>query len=149
MGLPAKVQSLYHMMWSNSGSPQLRNLPSQVNVVNLSFLQGDEPRLVGWGSQSEASFLADAKELRARGVRIVASIGGAGGHVNVANREAFVRGVMNVNAKLPLDGIDWDIEGSTPMAASDVVWISKRLKELRGDKFAITLAPNGSNIDQY
>ncbi len=148
-GLPAKVQALYHMMWSNSGSPLLRNTPSQVNVVNLSFLQGDKPRMVGWGSQSEASFIADAAALRARGVRIVASVGGAGGHVNLANRETFVQGVMELNAKVPLDGLDWDIEGSTPMAASDVVWISKRLKELRGDKFAITLAPNGSNIDQY
>lgn len=148
-GLPAKVQALYHMMWSNSGSPLLRNTPSQVNVVNLSFLQGDKPQMVGWGSQSEASFIADAAALRARGVRIVASVGGAGGQVNLANRETFVQGVMELNAKVPLDGLDWDIEGGTPMAAADVVWISKRLKQLRGDKFAITMAPNGSNIDQY
>jgi hypothetical protein len=149
LGLPSKVQSLYHMMWSTSGSPQLRNIPSEINVVNLAFLQGATPTLVGWGSQSEASFLADAKAMRAKGVRFVASIGGAHGNVNLANREAFVNGVMALNAKLPLDGIDWDIEGSTPMAPADVVWISKRLKELRGDKFAITMAPNGSNIDAY
>ena len=149
MGLPRKVQALYHMMWSNSGSPQLRNTPSQVNVVNLAFLQGANPTLVGWGSQSEASFLADAKRLRARGVRIYISVGGAHGNVNVANREAFVRGVMKLNEKLPLDGLDWDIEGGTAMGASDVVWISKRLKQLRGKKFGITLAPNGSNIDHY
>ena len=149
MALPTKVQALYHMMWSNSGSPQLRNTPSQINVVHLAFMQGATPTLVGWGSQSEASFLADAKALRARGVRIYASIGGAHGNVNIANREAFVQGVMKLNEKMPLDGIDWDIEGGTPMAASDVVWISKRLKELRGQNFGITLAPNGSNIDQY
>ncbi len=149
MALPTKVQALYHMMWSNSGSPQLRNTPSQVNVVHLAFMQGATPSLVGWGSQSEASFLADAKALRARGVRIYISIGGAGGNVNIANREAFVQGVMKLNDKMPLDGLDWDIEGGTAMAASDVVWISKRLKELRGQNFGITLAPNGSNIDQY
>ena len=39
MALPVKVQALYHMMWSNSGSPQLRNTPTQVNVVNLAFLK--------------------------------------------------------------------------------------------------------------
>ena len=43
MALPVKVQALYHMMWSNSGSPQLRNTPAQVNVVNLAFLQGGGP----------------------------------------------------------------------------------------------------------
>ncbi len=149
MALPVKVQALYHMMWSNSGSPQLRNTPAQVNVVNLAFLQGGgTPSMVGWGSQSEASFVADAKVLRARGVRMVISVGGAGGALNISNREAFVQGVMNLNAKTPLDGLDWDIEGAA-MGSSDVVWISKRLKELRGNNFAITLAPNGSNIDQY
>ena len=149
MALPSKVQALYHMMWSNSGSPQLRNTPSQINVVNLAFLQGSTPTLVGWGSQSESSFLADARALRARGVRIYASVGGAHGNVNIANREAFVQGVMRLNEKLPLDGLDWDIEGGTAMAPSDVVWISKRLKQLRGRNFGITLAPNGSNIDHY
>ncbi len=149
MALPVKVEALYHMMWSNSGSPQLRNTPAQVNVVNLAFLQGGgTPSMVGWGSQSEASFVADAKVLRARGVRMVISAGGAGGALNISNREAFVQGVMNLNAKLPLDGLDWDIEGAA-MGSSDVVWISKRLKELRGNNFAITMAPNGSNIDQY
>jgi len=148
MALPRKVLAVYHMMWSNSGSPQLRSLPAQTNVVNLAFLQGDPPSLVGWGSQSRASFVADAKALRKRGVRIVASVGGGGGYVKIANRESFVRGVMALNAQLPLDGLDWDLEG-TAMGAADVVWISKRLKQLRGNNFAITLAPNGSNIDQY
>jgi hypothetical protein len=148
MALPNKVLAIYHMMWSNSGSPQLRNLPAQTNVVNLAFMQGDPPSLVGWGSQSRASFVADAKALRQRGVRIVASVGGGGGYVKIANRERFVAGVMALNAQIPLDGLDWDLEG-TAMAAADVVWISKRLKQLRGNNFAITLAPNGSNIDEY
>jgi hypothetical protein len=148
MALPSKVLAIYHMMWSNSGSPQLHNLPAQTNVVNLAFMQGDPPSLVGWGSQNQASFVADAKALRKRGVRIVASVGGGGGYVNIASRERFVAGVMALNAQLPLDGLDWDLEG-TAMGAADVVWISKRLKQLRGNNFAITLAPNGSNIDQY
>jgi hypothetical protein len=148
-GLPTKVQAVYHMMWSNSGSPRLANIPKQVNVVNLAFMQGSTPKIVGWGSQSKASFVADAKALRARGVRIVASVGGAGGHLNVKNRTAFVNGVMALNKELPLDGLDWDIEGSTPMPPADIVAISKSLKQKRGSKFAITLAPNGSNIDHY
>jgi len=149
MRLPEKVVALYHMMWSNSGSPPLRHVPRQVNVVNLAFLQGDAPRLVGWGSQTRASFLSDARGLRARGVRIVASVGGEHGRVNIRHRGAFVRGVMRLNARLPLDGLDWDIERGTAMAAADVIWISRRLKALRGPNFAITLAPNGSNIDRY
>lgn len=149
MAYPAKAVALYHMMWSNSGSPKLSTTPANVNVINISFAQGDPPSLVGWASQGEASFIADAKALRERGVRMVISIGGAGGHINVSNRQAFVNGIMAINNKIPLDGLDWDIEGSTPMGSADVVWISTELKRLRGSNFAITMAPNGSNIDQY
>jgi hypothetical protein len=148
MALPAKVVALYYMMWSNSGSPRLRSIPAGVNVVNLAFLQGDRPSIVGWGAQGQRSFLADARALRARGVRIVASVGGGGGQVNIADRRGFIAGVMALNAKLPLDGLDWDLE-RTSMGASDVVYISKRLKQLRGSAFSITMAPNGSNIDHY
>jgi hypothetical protein len=148
MALPAKVVALYYMMWSNSGSPRLRSIPAGVNVVNLAFLQGDRPSIVGWGAQGQRSFLADARALRARGVRIVASVGGGGGQVNIADRRGFIAGVMALNAKLPLDGLDWDLE-RTSMGASDVVYISKRLKQLRGRAFSITMAPNGSNIDHY
>jgi hypothetical protein len=148
MALPAKVVALYYMMWSNSGSPRLRTIPRGVNVVNLAFMQGDPPAIVDWGAQGQASFVADARALRARGVRVVASIGGEGGQVNVANRRRFIAGVMALNAKTPLDGLDWDLEG-TAMGAADVVYISRRLKQLRGRGFSITMAPNGGNIDRY
>lgn len=148
MAYPTKAVAVYHMMWSNSASPRLAATPANVNVVNLAFAQGTTPTLPGWGSQTEAEFVADAKALRARGVRIVLSVGGAGGAMEIANRSAFVAGVMAINAKVPLDGLDWDLEGPA-MASSDVVAISAQLKELRGQAFAITMAPNGSNIREY
>lgn len=148
LGYPSKAVATYHMMWNNGTTPALSRTPANVNVVNLAFAQGRVPKLPGWGSQSEASFIADARALRARGVRIVLSVGGAGGAMQISDREAFVQGVMAINAKLPLDGLDWDLEG-VPMAAADVLALSARLKELRGERFAITMAPNGSNIDAY
>ncbi len=148
MPFPAKAIGLYHMMWSNSGSPKLSTTPANVNVINLAFAQGDPPSLVGWASQGEASFIADAKALRARGVRMVISAGGAGGGYNTSNRQAFVNGIMAINSKIPLDGLDWDLEGSA-MNASDMVWISQELKRVRGSNFAITMAPGGSGIHSY
>ncbi|MCW2614848.1 MAG: hypothetical protein JWN08_1842, partial [Frankiales bacterium] len=148
MAYPTKAVAAYIMMWNNANTPKLASIPSNVNVVNLAFGQGTVPTMPGWGSQSEASFVADARALRARGVRIVLSVGGAGGAMNIANRQAFLDGVMAINAKIPLDGLDWDIEGAA-MGASDVVYLSTTLKSLRGSAFAITMAPNGSNIDQY
>ena len=148
MAFPAKAVAVYLPMWSSSGSPALGSVPAGVNVVNLAFAQGRVPTLPGWGSQSEQAFLADAKALRARGVRIVVSVGGAHGQMDIADRESFVRGILAINDKLPLDGLDWDLEGQA-MATADVVALSTTLKRLRGPGFAITMAPNGSNIDQY
>lgn len=148
LGYPAHAVGLYYMMWPDSPSPRLADIPTGVNVVNLAFAQGDPPALVGWGPTGQATFTADAATLRAHGVRVVLSVGGGGGTANPANRTAFVNGIMAINAKVPLDGIDWDLETSTP-TTSDVVWISQRLKQLRGPKFAVTLAPNGANIDAY
>lgn len=148
MAYPAKSVALYHMMWSTSGSPALSTTPANVNVIRMAFAQGDPPSLTGWASDGQSQFVASAQALRARGVRMTVSIGGAGGNVNIANRQAFVNGVMAINNLVPLDGLDWDLEGAA-MNQADVLWISAELKRLRGSNFAITMAPNGSNIDQY
>jgi chitinase len=146
MALPTKVQSGYYMMWSNSPQIRLKDIPAQVNVVNLSFIQGT--RLVGWGPYGKATTIADAKVLRARGVRVIASVGGAGGSVNLADRQGFVNAVKSIAAELPLDGIDWDVEDGA-FNSADVVAISTQLKRDFGAKFAITMAPNGSNVGNY
>ena len=114
----------------------------------MAFAQGDPPAVIGWASEGQAQFVASAKALRARGVRMTVSVGGAGGHVNIANRQAFVDQMMAINSIIPLDGLDWDLEGAA-MDQSDVLWISAELRRLRGTNFAITMAPNGSNIDEY
>lgn len=148
MPYPAKAVGLYHMMWSNSGSPALSTTPANVNNVRLAFAQGDPPSLVGWASESQSAFVAAANNLRAQGKRIILSIGGAGGHVNVGNRQAFVNGILAVNAQITLDGIDWDLEGPS-MSPTDVVWIAQQLDAARGAHMANTMVPNGSNVSQY
>lgn len=148
MPYPQRVTAIYHMLWNNGTTPRLSDIPPEVNVVNLAFAQGDPLRLVGYGAQSEAEYLADARALRARGVRIIASIGGAKGHTNVRNRAGVIDGLMAINDTLPLDGIDWDIEQGD-ISHDDIVAISLRMKQLRGPDFAITLAPNGSNLNEY
>jgi hypothetical protein len=149
MPYPAKAVAVYYMMWPDSPSPALSALPTGINVLNLAFAQGDPPQLVGWSPQGKAAFVSGIATLRARGVRVVLSLGGEGGNISVAHRDAFVRGIMDINAQVPLDGIDWDLEGSVPLPAGDVVAVSTALKQRRGADFAITMAPNGGNVDHY
>ena len=79
---------------------------------------------------------------------MVLSIGGADGEVDTTARQAVVDRVLAINERIPLDGIDWDIEQSA-VVPDDIVAISTELVKRRGEHFAVTLAPNGSTIDAY
>lgn len=148
MAYPAKAVGLYHMMWSNSGSPPLSTTPTNVNNIRLAFAQGDPPTLVGWTAQGQSTFVSQANDLRSQGKCIILSLGGAGGSINVSNRQAVVDGILNINSQITLDGIDWDLEGPS-MAAADVVWIAQQLDMARGAHMANTMVPNGGNVSQY
>lgn len=145
---PTHPVGLYHMCWSNSGSPLVGTTPANVNVLYLAFAQGDPPSLVGNASDG-ASFGTELKKLRARGVRIIASVGGQGGAINISNQDAFVNGIAAISTSLcPLDGLDFDLEGPA-MGTTDVLAVATKLKSKLGTNFAITMAPNGSNIGTY
>ena len=146
MPLPTRVVGVYYKAFSENPTPLSQSVPAGANVVYLSFLQGDPPRLT---VDITPQLVADVKALRAQGVRVIASAGGEDGPTNIANPDGFVQGVMDVNAQLPLDGLDWDIEDGDVWDTTNVVAISTRLKQVRGSAFAITMAPNGSLIDEY
>lgn len=142
-----RTLSVYLKMWANSKLPGLAAaaVPG-ITEVRLAFLQGSPPRLVGWGSQTEAEVVADCQTLRARGVAITASIGGSGGHIDTGARGAFVQGVDDVHATIGLDRIDWDVEASA-LDPDDVLGISQTLHDSWGT--CVTMAPNGSNVATY
>jgi hypothetical protein len=149
MPFPTRSVAMYHMVWSDPEATPLSAIPDGVNVLNLAFAQGDPPALPGWGAEGEDGFAEAVRALRARGVRIVLSVGGEDGEVDLRDRRSFVDGVMAVNDLIPLDGIDWDVETEAPVPLADVVAISTELRRLRGEHFAVTLAPNGSNVGDY
>lgn len=148
MAYPQVSLSLYLMMWPDGGGASLASIPDQVNVVRLAFAQKDPPTLVGWGPEGRTSFIGAARVLRSQGVLTSLSLGGEGGALNLSNRQGVVDGVMAINRTSTLDGIDIDAEGQD-VRLDDVLWIATELRRLRGKDFHITMAPNGSNVDQY
>lgn len=138
--------SVYLKMWPGKLPGLAEAARPGVTEVRLAFLQGSPPRLVGWGSQSMTQVVADATALRARGVAVTASIGGAGGAIDTKSRDAFVRGVTALHAQIGLDRIDWDVEASA-LRADDVVAIAQQLHD--GYGITSTMAPNGSNVGTY
>lgn len=143
---PGRQLSVYLKMWANRSQPGLAAaaVPG-ITEVRLAFLQG-AGKLVGWGSQDVTGVRRDADALRARGVRVTASIGGESGAVNTSDRAGWLAGVAALHATIGLDRIDWDVEASA-LRADDVLWLSQTVHDRYG--ILSTMAPNGSNVGTY
>jgi hypothetical protein len=152
-GYPATNVAVYRKIWSSDGD--IATAPANATELRLSFAQGDPPTLGGYGSTGQAAFVANLAQRRQAGQRIIVSVGGAGGSVNVGNRTAFVNGIKAIHNTLAsvsgggLDGLDWDIEAGSSFPTSDAIAVSLTLKQDLGSQFAIVMAPNGVNKTTY
>lgn len=150
---PAKEIAVYKMMWSSNG-PRLADIHPAFNVIRLAFAQGDPPRMVGWGSQGEASFRSEAAMMIERGVRFTLSLGGAGGHVALSTsgiksiKDKFNRPDDATLKPIDLHGVDIDVEASALDPVRTLVFMQACRDEF-GPTFGISMAPNGTNVSQY
>ena len=108
--------------------------------------------------ESDADFLAAIKAKQAKGKKVLISIGGANGEVQLttaAATTAFVNSVSAIIDRWGLDGLDVDFEGhslqlnagdnnvaapTTPVIAN-LISALKQLKARYGSKFVLTMAP--------
>ena len=108
--------------------------------------------------ESDADFLAAIKAKQAQGKKVLISIGGANGQVQLtstAARDAFVNSVSAIIDRWGLDGLDIDFEGhslylnagdtdfrnpTTPVIVN-LISALKTLKAKYGTKFVLTMAP--------
>jgi Glycosyl hydrolases family 18 len=147
-GAATRTLAVYLMLWPGVGT--MDNVPAQCNEVRLAFAQGSPPSLVGWTSDGQQQLVAKLAAFRARGGRVLVSVGGQGGHVNISDRAGFLRGITQIKTDLGgnLDGLDWDLE-AVSMNTSDVLAINQALKQAYGSNFKISFAPNGGNVGSY
>lgn len=153
MKLPAKVVGGYWMKWSNSRSVRLANVDQRYNVIYLSFAQGRSGTGAlhfNQGAQSQAQFTQDVATVRARGQRVIMSIGGEGGHIDLSSqqrRQQMLDSLIQMREnEVVFDGIDWDIEQAV-IDADGMHWVSMQLKQRYGQNFAITAAPQGHRVE--
>lgn len=169
--LPAHALVGYlHASFANgSGYTRMADVPDSWDVINLAF---GEPTSVTSGDirfklcpvaecpnvESEAEFKAAIKAKQAAGKKVLISIGGANGQVQLATtgaRDAFVTSVSKIIDDYGLDGLDIDFEGHSlslntgdtdfrsPTSPVIVNLISalKTLKGRYGSDFVLTMAP--------
>ncbi|WP_069170420.1 chitinase [Streptomyces griseus] len=170
-GLPAHALVGYlHAGFANgSGYTRLADVPGSWDVVNLAFgeptsaTSGDIrfslcPVTECPGVESEAEFKAAIKAKQAAGKKVLISIGGQNGQVQLsttAARDAFVSSVSRIIDTYGLDGLDVDFEGhslslntgdtdfrspTTPVVVN-LISALKTLKARYGAGFVLTMAP--------
>ncbi|MGX1314792.1 chitinase [Streptomyces calvus] len=170
-GLPphALVGYLHASFANGSGYTRLADVPDSWDVIDLAF---GEPTSVTSGDirfdrcpasecpgvESDAEFKAAIKDKQAAGKKVLISIGGANGQVQLtttAARDTFVSSVSKIIDEYGLDGLDIDFEGhSLSLNADDTDFRNPRtpvivnlisalttLKARYGDDFVLTMAP--------
>ncbi|MEV0588371.1 glycosyl hydrolase family 18 protein [Nonomuraea sp. NPDC050310] len=170
-GLPNRVLVGYlHASFANgSGYTRMADVPAEWDVINLAF---GEPTSVTSGDirfrqcpaaecpnvEPEADFIAAIRAKQAAGKKVLISIGGQNGQVQLtttAARDAFVSSVSAIIDRYGLDGLDIDFEGhslylnqgDTNLAAPttpvivNLISALKTLKAKYGSRFVLTMAP--------
>ncbi|WP_419248294.1 chitinase [Streptomyces virginiae] len=170
-GLPAHALVGYlHASFANgSGYVRMADVPASWDVINLAF---GEPTSVTSGDirfrlcpvaecpnvESEAEFKAAVKAKQAAGKKVLISIGGQNGQVQLAStaaRDTFVSSVSKIIDEYGLNGLDIDFEGhSLSLATGDtdfrapttpvvvnLISAVKTLKARYGPDFVLTMAP--------
>ncbi|MGX1133500.1 chitinase [Streptomyces glaucescens] len=169
--LPAHALVGYlHATFANgSGYTRLADVPDSWDVIDLAF---GEPTSVTSGDirftrcpvtecpnvESDTEFKAAIKAKQAAGKKVLISIGGQNGQVQLtttAARDTFVSSVSRIIDEYGLDGLDIDFEGhSLSLNADDtdfrnpktpvivnLISALKTLKAKYGDDFVLTMAP--------
>ncbi|MFJ8633029.1 chitinase [Streptomyces sp. NPDC093568] len=169
--LPAHALVGYlHASFANgSGYTRMADVPDSWDVIDLAF---GEPTSVTSGDirfdrcpvtecpnvESDAEFKAAIKAKQSAGKKVLISIGGQNGQVQLttaAARDTFVSSVSKIIDEYGLDGLDIDFEGhSLSLNADDtdfknpktpvivnLISALKTLKARYGDDFVLTMAP--------
>jgi len=151
----------WHNFDNGSGFIKLKDVSPKWDVINVSFAEPTgTDGTIGFTpyNYSDADFTSEVAGLRAQGKRVVISIGGANGHVQLNTTQArdnFVQSVSAIIAKYGFDGLDVDFEGqsvkldagdtdvkkpTTPLIVNLIAAL-RTIQQKVGPSFVLTMAP--------
>ncbi|WP_235425723.1 chitinase [Cellvibrio mixtus] len=157
------ISGYWHNFNNGSGVIPLDQVSDAYDAINISFAEptGRAPGEIGFvldAAFDPAAFKAAIKAKQAAGKKIIISIGGANGQVQLptaAARANFVNSMKAIIDEYGFDGLDVDFEGhslflnsgdndfrnpTTPVIVN-LIGALKDLTSHYGDKFVLTMAP--------
>lgn len=156
-GFPTRVLATYFEAYRGSAynTFKLTDVPTTFNVVYLFNARFNSDGSLTFPNLNDPITAAQVQELRARGQKVILTIGGAGIHFIYTNRTHTTNLVNSFKSFYDafggLDGIDWNnFEGGTitqsnkDAFAAEAIWAVQQLRAEYGSTFAST-APVGGN----
>ncbi|WP_460320190.1 chitinase [Paenibacillus sp. YSY-4.3] len=145
----------WHNFINNSSNLRVRDVPNQYDIIVLSFADMDPARPGGvtfsvnpslssaLGGYSNADLIADIQAKRSQGKKVIISIGGEQGNINLNNASPnvtnFVESMYGVITQFGLDGVDIDLEHG--MNVANLTSAIRQLQQRVGSNFILTMAP--------
>lgn len=156
----------WHNFDNGAGIIKLPDVNTAWDIINISFGEtyGDAAVVELHPCYDKAQFIKDVKTVQARGQKVVLSLGGAEGKIQIptdAAREKFWTSLTGLIDEYGFDGIDIDLEGGSGMILQagdndlanpttpqivNFIKIVKDLVKKYGDDFIISMAPELSYV---
>jgi len=145
----------WHNFINNSSNIKVSEIPSQYDIIVLSFADMDVTKPGGvtfnvdsnlstaLGGYTNANLISDIQAKRAQGKKVILSIGGAEGNINLGsaspNISNFVTSMSGLITQYGLDGIDIDLESG--MNVANLTSAVRQIQQQFGAGFILTMAP--------
>jgi len=145
----------WHNFINGSSNLKLRDVPSQYDIIALSFAEMDltkpggvtfnvdGPLATALGGYTNADLIQDIQAKRTQGKKVILSIGGEKGNINLGsaspNVTNFVDSMYGLITQFGLDGIDIDLENG--MNVPNLTNAVRQLQQKVGSSFILTMAP--------
>ncbi|MCM3340398.1 glycosyl hydrolase family 18 protein [Paenibacillus sp. MER TA 81-3] len=157
------IVGYWHNFDNGSGFIRLRDVSPNFDVINVAFAEpanGPKGGSIGFTpyNYTDSDFKADVKYLQSQGKKVIISIGGANGQVQLETDQArnnFVTSMKSIISTYRFDGLDIDFEGhslylnpgdsdfrhpTTPVITNLIAAV-RDLHSHFGDSFMVTMAP--------
>ncbi|WP_106766645.1 chitinase [Paenibacillus faecalis] len=154
--LPKHILTGYWQNFVNGATNlKVRDIPAQYDIIVLAFAEMDpanpgavtftvDPALsAALGGYTDTELKSDIQAKRAQGKKVIISIGGELGNIDLNNPSPnvtnFVNSMYGIITEFGLDGVDIDLEHG--LHVNNLTNAIRQLKQKVGNDFVLTMAP--------